>query len=174
LSEEATMVHEPSGATRTRGRGHWPWLLATGPAVVVVASLATAWIAASGSDPIVAEDYYKLGLTINRRLPATAPAASDPGARIAIAAGGEVSVRLTPPAVPPARLRLTARHPGERDSARAIELRASGSGEWVGRLQDVSPGLRILSLESDTWRFPVTVVEHFPAEVRVGPSDPRS
>ncbi len=154
-------------------RGHWPWLLAAGPAVVVVASLATAWIAASGSDALVADDYYKLGLTINRRLAAATPSTREPAADIAIGADGDVRVRLAQPARAPSRVRLALRHPGEREDARTVELRAAGN-EWVGRIVDLSPGLRIVSLESDTWRFPVTVVERLPAAVRVGAADPNS
>ncbi|MCC7269385.1 MAG: FixH family protein, partial [Rhodocyclaceae bacterium] len=46
----------------------WPWLLMAGPAVVVVAGIVTAWIAATTSDGLVADDYYKQGLAINQRL----------------------------------------------------------------------------------------------------------
>jgi len=167
------MTHPRSRSARGAPRGHWPWLLAAGPAVVVVASLATAWIAASGSDYVVADDYYKLGLTINRRLPAETTSTREAAADIAIAADGDVRVRLEQPAGTPSRVRLALRHPGEREGARTVELRAAGN-EWVGRIADLSPGLRIVSLESDTWRFPVTIVERLPAAVRVGAAEPRS
>ena len=42
--------------------------LAAGPAVVVVASLVSAWIAIRSDDGLVAEDYYKRGLLINKKL----------------------------------------------------------------------------------------------------------
>ena len=35
------------------------WLVISGPAVVVVAALVTAWIAASSPDPVLADDYYR-------------------------------------------------------------------------------------------------------------------
>lgn len=44
------------------------WLLISGPAAVVVASLVTAWIAVASPDPVVAEDYYRRGIEINRTL----------------------------------------------------------------------------------------------------------
>lgn len=44
------------------------WLLIAGPAVVVVAGLVTAWIAASSPDPVVAADYYRRGMEINKTL----------------------------------------------------------------------------------------------------------
>jgi len=46
----------------------WPWLLISGPAAVLVAGGATLWIAFSSADGLVAEDYYKQGLAINKRL----------------------------------------------------------------------------------------------------------
>ena len=44
------------------------WLIIGGPAVVVVAGLVTAWIAVSTPDPVIAEDYYRKGLEINKQL----------------------------------------------------------------------------------------------------------
>lgn len=44
------------------------WLILSGPAVVVVAGIATAVIAINGADPVVAEDYYQKGLNINQEL----------------------------------------------------------------------------------------------------------
>jgi hypothetical protein len=44
------------------------WLLISGPAIVVVAGLVTAWIAAATPDPVVVEDYYRKGLEINKQL----------------------------------------------------------------------------------------------------------
>jgi hypothetical protein len=46
-------------------RERWPWILMAGPAVVVVAGIATAWIAFATADGLVADDYYKRGLGIN-------------------------------------------------------------------------------------------------------------
>jgi hypothetical protein len=49
-------------------RNPWPWLLMSGPAIVLVAGAVTTWIAFASADGLVAEDYYKQGLGINRRL----------------------------------------------------------------------------------------------------------
>ena len=46
------------------------WLVLAGPAVVVVAALCTAWIAVTHPDALVAEDYYRRGVEINKTLPA--------------------------------------------------------------------------------------------------------
>lgn len=44
------------------------WLVISGPAAVVVAAIATAWVAMSGQDKLVEEDYYKKGIEINKQL----------------------------------------------------------------------------------------------------------
>ena len=49
-------------------RERWPWLLMSGPAAVLLAGAVTTWIAFASADGLVAEDYYKQGLGINRRL----------------------------------------------------------------------------------------------------------
>ncbi|NMM29286.1 MAG: hypothetical protein HHJ12_18920 [Glaciimonas sp.] len=43
----------------------WVWLVVGGPTIVVIAAIYTAFLAFSGSDKVVAQDYYKQGLTIN-------------------------------------------------------------------------------------------------------------
>jgi uncharacterized protein len=49
-------------------RHRWPWLLMSGPALVIVAGAVTMWIAFRSTDGLVAEDYYKQGLAINKVL----------------------------------------------------------------------------------------------------------
>ena len=49
-------------------RQFWPWFIMALPATVVVAGLTTWWIAARNADSLVADDYYKEGLAINRQL----------------------------------------------------------------------------------------------------------
>lgn len=44
------------------------WMVLAGPAVVVMASFVTLWLAVRTPDPVVAEDYYQQGIEINRTL----------------------------------------------------------------------------------------------------------
>jgi hypothetical protein len=44
------------------------WLLVSGPAVVIVAGIATTVIAVRGADTLVAQDYYRRGIEINKQL----------------------------------------------------------------------------------------------------------
>lgn len=46
------------------------WMVIAGPAVVVVAGFATLWLALRAPDPLVAGDYYRRGLEINKTLAA--------------------------------------------------------------------------------------------------------
>ena len=44
------------------------WLVVSGPAIVVVASFITLYLAVSGMDPVLDEDYYRKGAEINKTL----------------------------------------------------------------------------------------------------------
>ena len=44
------------------------WLVISGPALVVVASFITAYLAVVGQDPVVDADYYRKGIEINKTL----------------------------------------------------------------------------------------------------------
>jgi hypothetical protein len=149
-------------------REPWPWFLMAGPLAVVVASLASAWIAVASDDGVVADDYYKQGLLINQRLADTArervPA---PVATISFAGDGAVRVHLDDLPAPPARLRLTLAHPGERAPV-GLALWRVDNGDWVGAFFAQPPGRWIVRLESDAWRWPVTTVEGRLSEIRLG------
>ncbi|MFZ4480647.1 MAG: FixH family protein [Rhodoferax sp.] len=59
-------------STREEGGPWWKfghvWLVLAGPAVVVIASCFTFYLAASRPDPVLSEDYYQKGIDINRTL----------------------------------------------------------------------------------------------------------
>ena len=59
----------PTPATPWWKFGH-VWLVIAGPAVVVVASFITVYLAVFGKDPVVDEDYYRKGIEINKTLQA--------------------------------------------------------------------------------------------------------
>ena len=44
------------------------WLVIAGPAAVVLAGIATVWIALASPEILVAEDYYRRGVEINKTL----------------------------------------------------------------------------------------------------------
>ena len=57
----------PASSTPWWKYGH-VWLVIAGPAIVVVASFITFYLASSGKDPVVDEDYYRKGVEINKTL----------------------------------------------------------------------------------------------------------
>jgi hypothetical protein len=61
------MNDNPANSAPWWRHGH-VWLLIAGPAVVVVAGVATVLIALRHPDPVLAEDYYRRGIEINRTL----------------------------------------------------------------------------------------------------------
>lgn len=155
-------------------REPWPWLLTAGPFVVVIASLASAWIAVKSDDGLVAQDYYKQGLLINRRLEHAAP---DPerrlGAMITVAAGGEVRVHMEGLADAPPSLRLTLAHPAMGSRPEIVMLERGADGDYVGALPEQTPGRWIVTLEADGWRLPTTTVAGPISEIRLGTADHR-
>ncbi|WP_422846217.1 FixH family protein [Acidovorax sp. M2(2025)] len=44
------------------------WLIIAGPVIVIIAGFVTLWLALSRPDPVVAEDYYRQGVEINKTL----------------------------------------------------------------------------------------------------------
>ncbi len=62
------MPQPPSADSTPWHRQLWPWLLMLGPGLVLIAGAYTFWLAWSTDDGLVARDYYKRGLLINRTL----------------------------------------------------------------------------------------------------------
>ena len=58
--------------TPEAGRRWWRygpvWLVIAGPVAVIVAGLVTTWIAVRDPDPVLATDYYRRGIEINKEL----------------------------------------------------------------------------------------------------------
>lgn len=52
------------------------WMVFGGPAIVVVASFITLYLAITRPDPVITEDYYRKGIEINKTLESDAAAAS--------------------------------------------------------------------------------------------------
>lgn len=156
-------------------RQRWPWLLMAGPAIVVVAAITTAWIAASGADPLLADDYYRRGLLVNKRL-AVEPRAVDPatGAVLRFGSDGSVGVELTgvsDRAALPSVLRLTVARPSGRSAGAVATLVRGADGGYAGRVGAPQAGRWIVTLEAGNWRLPTTLVAGPQSVVRLGAAD---
>jgi len=62
------MQNSSSSSTGPWWRFGHVWLVVAGPAVVVVASFVTLYLAVTRPDPLVTEDYYRKGIEINKTL----------------------------------------------------------------------------------------------------------
>jgi hypothetical protein len=114
-------------------RQFWPWFLIGLPASVVVAALATLYIANRHADDLVAEDYYKNGLAINRELVKIDRAQ-------ALGVSGEIKVlerQLRATVAGPVnddRLDLQLSHPMEADRDLELQLVRIGDGSYTAPL----------------------------------------
>jgi hypothetical protein len=124
----------------------------TGPAVVVVAGLVTAWIAFHGADGLVADDYYKQGLAINQTL-----GRSDAAVRLGVQAelrfvDGRVRVILGNATV---RGKLTLRlvHPTRAGMDQSVNLVSAEPGAYEGQMQVPPRGRWHVVLEDRDWRL---------------------
>jgi hypothetical protein len=128
-----------------------------GPFAAVVGGIATAWIAVVHSDPLVADDYYKEGLAINRDLERDRVAAQT-GYRADVMVsedGARVRVYLTGNARPPDAIVLRFVHPTRAESDRSVELKGRQTGWYEGQLGlPAAPRWRIdLEDKLRTWRI---------------------
>ncbi|MFN7085713.1 MAG: FixH family protein [Burkholderiales bacterium] len=154
----------PSAGTRPWYREPWPWLLMAGPALVVVASMVTLWLAITSDDGLVADDYYKRGLAINQELTRDRNAAAH-GYRAVLgwdAATGRLRVTLEGKGPLPPTLQLRLLHPTRAGFDRQIPLAAlapgvyeatvaaPGAGRWLVTMEDESRSWRL----TGEWRIP--------------------
>ena len=75
--------------------GHM-WMVIGGPAVVVMASFVTIYLAVTRPDPVISEDYYQQGIQINQQLDAKSAASLAP----AIQARNHAATGVAPSAPP--------------------------------------------------------------------------
>lgn len=133
-------------------RQRWPWIVMAPPAVAVVAGAATWWIAASGADGLVAEDYYRQGLAVNRDLAREARARAL-GLRAEVAlGGGRIRVRLAGAA--PEALFVHLAHRTRAGFDQRLRLAPAG-GVYEADMAPLAPGgwrVRIENPQS-TWRI---------------------
>ena len=140
--------------------------------MVIIASLASAWIAVKSDDGVVAEDYYKQGLSINQRLKRMAPGPERQlGATITVAEGGEVRVHVEGLAEAPKNLRLRLAHPVTAMRGEIVILKPDTAGNYVGVFSEQTSGRWIVTLESDTWRLPTTTASGRCFNIRLGAAD---
>lgn len=140
-------------------REPWPWLLMAGPVAVIIAGIATVWIAVASSDGLVVDDYYKQGLAINQTLERGALATergyraeallADDGRSVTLRLAAKASVAL------PEQLQLRIVHPTRAGRDGLVLLRSSAPGVYAGAVPALGTGRWLLVLEDmqSQWRL---------------------
>ena len=133
-------------------REPWPWILMTGPAIVVVAGCFTAWLAVRGADGLVVDDYYKQGLAINQTL-----VRDDTAERLGVHAelhfaDGRVRVSLGDAGVR-GTLRLRLVHPTRAGMDQSLVMAMLQPGWYEGQLRAIQSGRWHVVLEDRDWRL---------------------
>lgn len=135
-------------------RERWPWFLMLGPALVLVAGGYTTWLAVSTDDGLVAKDYYKRGLAINKTLQrdhnAAVLAVSAQGAWSADGRSLSIQVHENDQPAPELILRVVSDHTGAEE---VVHLRAVGAGWYEAPWTRPADERWRAVLESDTWRL---------------------
>lgn len=154
-------------------RQPWPWLLMLMPATAIVGGVITFWYAATTSDSLVVDDYYREGKAINRQLErdeaagklglsAVLSGTPDKAAEIRLASG---TGGMLPPFV---TLRLV--HATRAELDRTVTLAAIGGGVYRIEQADLPTSGRWNVLIEDPdrhWRL-TAVAGGFVDPVRLG------
>jgi hypothetical protein len=135
-------------------REPWQWILMAGPAIVVVGGIALLWVAATTTDGLVTEDYYKQGMAINATLAREQRAAAlDLQAKLDITPDGAIRLLLTGDARP-ATLQLRLAHPTRAGLDRSVPLVRGDDGAYSGRTEPLPRSRWLVIVETDEWRLP--------------------
>lgn len=134
-------------------REPWPWLLIAGPAAVLVAGAATIWIAFASADGLVAEDYYKEGLAINKVL-AREEAARQKGISASVVLK-EGSIEVLLEGDKPQALFAHLAHATRAGNDLRLRLAPAAAGTYAAALPPLPPGRWRIVIEDPrgTWRI---------------------
>lgn len=150
-------------------REPWPWLLMAGPGTVVVAGVVTAWIAFSGADGLVADDYYKQGLAINRTIARDAQAKSLAIGGELVVADGSVRVTLQATTALPDRIALRFAHPARASEDRVVFLARREGTTFEAPVPPLAPVAWRAIVETPEWRVSATYDPRVPGAARLEP-----
>jgi len=175
------MNHKLIAAMKPWYRHPWPWILMSGPFIVIVAGVFTTYLAVISNDGLVDDDYYKQGLAVNQ-MSARDQQAVRLGlqAEVMQGAGGEqirVMLRGKTDLMLPDVLVLRITHPTRAGVDQNVILRSTGPGVYGGKLSAPLKGRWHVGLEDEkrTWRLTAdwviekNAVLRMPAEENTAP-----
>ena len=136
-------------------REPWPWILLGLPATAVVAGIVTLVIAIRHEDGLVAEDYYRQGLAINRVLERESRAAELGLSAHLMFSGKRLRASFAGSGEFPDAVMVRFVHPTRAGEDREVALSAISPGWYEGDLPTLAAGRWRLQLEDaqSTWRL---------------------
>ncbi|UCH49214.1 MAG: FixH family protein [Betaproteobacteria bacterium] len=136
-------------------REPWPWIVFAIPGVAVLAGIVTLIIAIVHRDGLVAEDYYKQGLAINRVLEREARAAQMGLEGQVMVADSNIRVTIAGTDAFPDALVVRFIHPTRAGEDQEIVLAAMSPGLYEGSMPGLARGRWYVQLEDAqaTWRL---------------------
>jgi hypothetical protein len=137
-------------------RQPWVWFLIALPMTAVVGGLVTIYIAATTSDGLVVDDYYKRGKAINMDLARDRAAAGHRlQARLAVDLQSRrvtLDMQATDYTLP-AAVSLAILHPTQAGRDQQIELQLNAAGRYGGTVAALTQGRWHVQLAADDWRL---------------------
>jgi uncharacterized protein len=136
-------------------REPWPWILIALPLSAVIAGFATLIIAIEHQDGLVAEDYYKQGLAINRVLERESRAIALGLSAQVMISGERIRIGLAGAGDLPATIVVRFIHPTRSGEDRSIVLEAIANGWYEGAMPGMASGRWRVHVEDDQgiWRL---------------------
>jgi hypothetical protein len=137
-------------------REPWPWLLMAGPAAVLVAGGFTMWIAFTTSDGLVAQDYYKQGMAVNKVLAKEENAARLGLSAVVEFAGDHHRIAVTLAGADPREMSVRFVHSTRSGHDMALRLARVGPGRYEAAVPaDLPPGRWNVNIEAPggEWRL---------------------
>ena len=175
MNSEVTAVAARAAPVGPWYREPWPWLLGAPPVVAIVAGTITIGIAVGSFDGVVADDYYRQGLAINRVIEREAHASS-----LGITAqvlfnpsGDRVRVTVSGDVAPAQSLQLALVRSARAGNDQRVRLEPIGPGLYEAQLERPVSGRWQLQLEDGERRWRVSGQTMLPAEgaIRLVPAD---
>lgn len=137
-------------------RHPWPWFLMALPMSAVLGSIVTIWLANSGADDLVSDDYYKDGLAIRQIVERDAKASQLGLVAKLTVQNGHLSIRLDGRlADQPVGLNLHLIHPTQAQQDIFLNLMATSDGRYTAPLPAMTAAKRQIRVEPEdrSWRL---------------------
>ncbi len=133
----------------------WPWFLMAGPFIVILAAIATIYLAVQSNDGLVSDDYYKEGLAINQSLARDDLARELKLSASVMAAGENLRVIFGAEGFKPKNAVLHLVHPTQAGFDQTFELTPESEGVFYAKMPQALSGRWRIILEdsAQNWRL---------------------